>query len=178
MSQVRDHTAAAYQGDSCLPSVVLAVQQGLADAEVYARLAGALQSAVGFKVLTVLRIDPATLRSVRLFSSEPSYPIGGNKQHARNAWSTAIFERREVFLAPGYAEVRAAFPDSGAIEAVGCASIIAVPVPGPDGTLGTMNLWHEDGFYDQAKADRAVPFAAAIAPLCARSALTSERPST
>jgi hypothetical protein len=176
MSQPSDRTAAADPGDSGLRNVVSAVQQGLADAQVYARLAGALQAAVGFKVLTVLRIDPATLRSVRLFSSEPSYPVGGSKQHARNAWSAAIFDRREVFLAPGLAEVRAAFPDSGAIEAVGCASIIAVPVPGPDGTLGTMNLWHADGFYDQAKAGRAVPFAAAIAPLCARAALAPLRP--
>lgn len=138
------------------------------DAEVYARLAAGLKAAVGFKVLTVLRIDATTLRSVRLYSSEPSYPVGGTKQHVRNAWSDTVFNRHQVFLAPGLAEVRATFPDSATIEATGCASIIAVPVLGPRGVLGTMNLWHEDGFYDRQKADRAVPFAAAIAPLCAR----------
>jgi len=160
--------AAIDLADIRLQRVVAAVRDGLPDTEVYARLADGLQSVVGFKVLTVLRIDPATLRSVRLFSSEPSYPVGGTKQHARNAWSAAIFDRCEAFLAPGLAEVRATFPDSAAIEATGCASIIATPVIGADGVLGTLNLWHRDGFYDRAKASWAMPFAATIAPLCAR----------
>jgi hypothetical protein len=30
--------------------------------------------------------------------------------------------------------------------------------------LGTMNLWHREGYYDEAKGQLALPFAAAIAP--------------
>ena len=44
--------------------------------------------------------------------------------------------------------------------------MIAVPILGEGRTLGTMNLWHEDGFYDEAKGQAALPFAAALAPLC------------
>ncbi len=114
----------------------------------------------------MLRLDTATLRSVRLYSSEPSYPIGGTKQHGHNAWSASVVDRGAVFVTPGLAELRAAYPDSAAIEAVGCGSVIAVPILGEGRTLGTMNLWHEDGFYDEAKGQAALPFAAALAPLC------------
>lgn len=148
--------------------VVAAIDAGRQDAEVYALLAAGLRAAVGFRVLTVLRIDTATLRSVRLYSSEPSYPPGGTKQHYRSAWSEAVLDRWEVFLAPGLAALRATFPDSAAIEATGCGSVIAVPILGGADVLGTMNLWHEDGFYDATKAARAQPFAAAMAPICAR----------
>ena len=35
-----------------------------------------------------------------------------------------------------------------------------------DGTvLGTMNLWHRDGYYDEAKGQLSLPFATAIAPV-------------
>src|ERR1700740_7447 len=87
---------------------------------VFARLHDALADVVGFKVLTVLKLDPATLRSMRLYSSEPSYPVGGTKRHARSAWSEAVLERKTVFLASDLAALRAAFPDSAAIEATGC----------------------------------------------------------
>lgn len=148
--------------------IVAAVEAGREDADVYALLAAGLRAAVGFRVLTVLKIDTATLRSIRLYSSEASYPVGGTKQHPRNAWSEAVLDRHEVFMASDLAALRANFADSAAIEATGCGSIIAVPILGETGVLGTMNLWHEDGFYDVDKAARARPFAAAIAPLCTR----------
>lgn len=116
--------------------------------------------------MTVLRIDPATLRSARLYSSEPSYPVGGTKEHRRGPWSEAIFGRRTYFLAPDLPAVRAAFPDSSAIAATGCGSVLALPISDADGSvLGTLNLWHLDGHYDDAKAQAALPFAEALAPL-------------
>jgi hypothetical protein len=149
-----------------LASIRQAVRDGLPHAEIFARLNHALAGLIGFRVLTVLKLDTATLRSLRLYSSEPSYPIGGTKQHGRNDWSRSVVDRGAVFVTPSLAELRAAYPDSEAIEAVGCGSVIAVPIIGAGGTVGTMNLWHEDGFYDEAKGQRALPFAAALAPLC------------
>jgi transcriptional regulator with GAF, ATPase, and Fis domain len=145
-----------------------AIRGGLSDHVIFERLHDGLAKLVGFKVLTVLKLDPATLRSVRLYSSEPSYPVGGTKQHSRNAWSEAILHRQAVFIAHDLAALRATFPDSAAIEATGCASIIAVPIVWNASVVGTMNLWHRDGFYDRQKGERALPFATAIAPVCAR----------
>lgn len=132
----------------------------------YAALADALQALVGHKVMTVLRMDAATLRSVRLFSSEPSYPPGGTKQHRRGRWSEAIFDRRTFFLAPRRDDVRATFPDYQGIEAAGCASIVCLPVRYDGQVLATLNLWHVDGHYDEAAARRALPFASFLVPAC------------
>ena len=144
-----------------------AVRNGSPAPAVFARLHEALASAVGFKVLTVLKLDPTTLRSVRLYSSEPSYPIGGTKQHVRSGWSEAILDRRTVFVAHDLAALRATFPDSAAIEATGCASIVAAPIIQGNAVVGTMNLWHRDGYYDAAKGRLTMPFASAIAPVVA-----------
>jgi transcriptional regulator with GAF, ATPase, and Fis domain len=150
--------------ESDLRDIEAAVREG-SPAQVFARLHDALIRVVGFKVLTVLKLDPATLRSVRLFSSEPSYPIGGIKQHVRSAWSEAVLDRRTIYVAHDLAALRATFPDSAAIEATGCGSIVAVPIICEGAVVGTMNLWHHDGYYDDAKGLRTLPFATAIAPL-------------
>lgn len=148
-----------------LRSLEEAVQSGLPAHAVFQYLHEALAENVGFKVLTVLKLDSTTLRSVRLYSSEPSYPIGGTKQHVRSGWSDAILDRRTVFVAPDRAVLRATFPDSAAIEAIGCGSIVAAPIIDGDAVVGTMNLWHRDGFYDETTGLLAAPFANAIAPI-------------
>jgi transcriptional regulator with GAF, ATPase, and Fis domain len=148
-----------------LRSLEAAVRDGVPARAAFQRLHEALAKSVGFKVLTVLKLDPTTLRSVRLYSSEPSYPVGGTKQHLRSGWSDAILDRRKIFVAHDCAALRAAFPDSAAIEATGCGSIVAVPILDGDAVVGTMNLWHRDGYYDEATGLLAVPFANAIAPI-------------
>src|SRR3954466_3371624 len=119
-----------------------AIRDGLPARAVFERLREALANVVAFKVLTVLKLDPQTLRSVRLYSSEPSYPVGGTKQHVRGAWSEAVLDRRQVFVARNLAALRKTFPDSAAIEATGCGSIIAAPIIRQGAVVGTLNLWH------------------------------------
>ena len=146
-------------------SLEAAVRDGLPAQLVFERLRETLVSVVAFKVLTVLKLDPKTLRSVRLYSSEPSYPVGGTKQHMRSAWSEAVLDRKSVFVAHDLTALRATFSDNAAIEATGCGSIVAAPIIHNETVLGTMNLWHRDGFYDEEKASLTVPFARAIAQL-------------
>ena len=160
---------------SYLRQIETALRGGSSAHVVFVRLHEALANVVGFKVLTVLKLDPATLRSVRLYSSEPSYPIGGTKQHVGSAWSEAVLDRRAVFVAHDLAALRATFPDSAAIEATGCGSIIAAPIIHEGAVVGTMNLWHQDGYYDEAKGLRTVPFANAIVPIVRDSDLLTVR---
>ncbi|MEA2928785.1 MAG: hypothetical protein QOG38_1213 [Hyphomicrobiales bacterium] len=150
---------------AAIAPVKAAVRDGLPARAVFARLHEALAEVVAFKVLTVLKLDPATLRSVRLYSSEPSYPIGGIKQHVRGEWSKTILDRRTVFVAQDLATLRATFPDSAAIEETGCGSIVAAPIIHDQAIVGTMNLWHRNGYYDNAKGLLAMQFANAIAPI-------------
>ena len=154
--------------ESWLRPLEEAIHASRSDDAIFKSLHDGLANVVAFKVLTVLKLDPSTLRSVRLYSSEPSYPVGGSKQHQRSAWSEAILDRHAVFVARDLAELRATFPDSAAIEATGCGAIIAAPILWSGGVVGTMNLWHRDGSYDRQMGERVLPFATAIAPLVAR----------
>jgi hypothetical protein len=129
-------------------------------------LSTALQDVVGHKVMTLLKLDVARLISVRLFSSEPSYPPGGRKQHARGAWSAAVIDQGTCFLAATTADVRQHFPDYAGIEAAGCGSIVCLPVRYDGRCLATLNLWHVSGHYDGAAAERALPFASLLVPAC------------
>jgi transcriptional regulator with GAF, ATPase, and Fis domain len=158
-----DHRTQPAGNVEALVRALEAAARGLSAHAVFARLHAALASVVGFKVLTVLKLDPATLRSARLYSSEPSYPVGGTKQHMRGAWSEAVLDRKAVFVAPDLAALRAAFPDSAPIEATGCESIVATPIIHDGAVVGTMNLWHRDGYFDEAKALLTMPFADVIA---------------
>jgi transcriptional regulator with GAF, ATPase, and Fis domain len=133
--------------------------------ETFALLNTALSENVGFMVLTVLRIDWTTFTSKRLYSTEPTYPIGAVKRHVRSAWSDAVLDRRSVFLAPSRSDITTVFPDAESIFRAGCGSIIALPIVDGSDVLGTVNLWHRDGYYDRHKAEAAWPFAVAIAPV-------------
>ena len=135
----------------------------------FAALARAMQELVGYKVLTLLRFDVETYRSVRLFSSAPSYPVGGVKQHRRGgAWSEHIVDRRVPFVAATTEDVRRSFPDHAGIEAAGCGSTLSVPVLYRDRPIGTLNLWHVSGFYGPGSAKPVVPFAALLVSACLR----------
>src|SRR5262245_16632378 len=102
-SLMRDHEF------SCLQSIAAA--QGCAGqpGATFVALADTLQQLVGHKVMTVLRLDATALRSVRMFSTEPSYPPGGIKQHQPGRWSEAIVDRGSHFLAATREDVREAF---------------------------------------------------------------------
>ena len=162
--RVNENDQSSNDLQTAVAPIKAAVAAGL-PARVFALLHEALVRVVAFKVLTVLKLDPTTLRSVRLYSSEPSYPIGGVKQHVRSGWSEAILDRRTIFVAKNLAALRATFPDSAAIEETGCGSIIAAPIIHEHTIVGTMNLWHREGYYDDAKGLLAIPFANAIAPI-------------
>jgi hypothetical protein len=154
-----------HTSESDLRHVEAGARDGSPAHVVFAGLHDALARVIGFRVLTVLKLDPTTLRSVRLFSSEASYPIGGTKQHVRSAWSDAILDRGTIYVAHDLAALRATFPDSATIEATGCGSIVATPIIYEGAVVGTMNLWHQDGYYDEVNGLLTVPFANAIAPV-------------
>jgi hypothetical protein len=158
--------ARSAEADVWLSRVALALAEPGQPRPTFAALAEAMQALAGFRVMTVLRMDAATLRSRRLFSSEPSYPTGGEKQHARGAWSRAIIDERRHFVAATPDEIRATFPDHAAILATGCGAIVCLPVVHDGVCRATLNLWHEAGRYDDATAARLRPLAQCLIPTC------------
>src|SRR5690242_10683021 len=90
----RDGTMTTHEQTAAAFARVAAAQRASGQPEpTFRALADALQATVGHKVMTVLMLDVPALTSVRLFSSEASYPPGGRKQHGRGAWSAAVIDR-------------------------------------------------------------------------------------
>lgn len=160
-----DNVQESWDGWASARMVEAMLRDGVTPQKLFAWLHDALETTVGFKVLTVLKLDAPKLRSMRVYSSEATYPIGGTKQHVSGAWSETVLGHRKAFVARDVAMLRATFPDSAAIEATGCGSIIAAPTIDRGLVVGTMNLWHREGYYDEVKTRLAQPFATAIGPL-------------
>jgi len=60
--------------------------------------------------------------------------------------------------------VRAVFFDHALIASLGCGSVLNVPVVWDGRSLGTINLLHEEGWYDASDAALGLVFAALAVP--------------
>lgn len=125
---------------------VVDLAAGPADPAFYRAVDQALGESVGYKLLTVLRVQGPWL--VRLHSSdEHSYPAGGAKDLRTDPWLRGLLDAGEPVLSANAEAVRARFPDHEAIFGLGCAAVLNVPVRSSVGTLGSLNLLHAEGRY-------------------------------
>jgi hypothetical protein len=78
-----------------------------------------------------------------------------------------VLEARLPWIGHTAEEIEWAFFDHALIASLGCASCLNQPVIDADAAggprvIGTINLLHEAGWYDQTAADRTAPFAALL----------------
>ena len=130
---------------------------------------------VGWRLLTVMALDPARGEAARVHTSAPeAYPVGGRKPlGSLTAWGAHVIEGRRPWIARSMDDIRAAFPDHEAIAALGCASCLNVPVLDGGTVVGTVNLLHEEGWYEDRHAAVVSPFAASLATPLGRWASSS-----
>jgi hypothetical protein len=132
---------------------------------LFAALDEALGSAVGHKLFTVLAYDGATFEAARLYSNRPaSYPAGGRKRLPPSAWTEAVLDRGEAYIGRTLDDLRKVFPDHELIASLGCESVLNMPVRWRGGTLGSLNLLHEAGWYDADDVAVCLPFAQLALP--------------
>ena len=74
-----------------------------------------------------------------------------------------IGERR-AFIGRTARDIETHFPDHALIASLGCASIVNLPVVWNDRLLGTINLLHEERWYDDADVPIGLLFAALAVP--------------
>jgi GAF domain-containing protein len=124
-----------------------AFANALAAPEPHALLAcldSLLDRHVGHKLFTALQYRHGEGLAVRLYSSRPdAYPASGSKQIGGAPALTRMFETGRAQLAPDAAAVRADFLDASSIFALGCESVLNVPVMHRGQLLGQINLLHE-----------------------------------
>ena len=122
-----------------------------------------MRELVGFRLLTIQRITEDGEALQRLHSSDASFPVGGCKSILGDAWIQRVLKAGEPVITSDRDGVREALIDHAAIFALGCGSVLNVPVATPIGTLGSFNLLHEQAWFTPQHVLVAQPFAALLA---------------
>jgi hypothetical protein len=95
--------------------------------KLYALVESALGELVGFRLLTILRMEDVQVR--RLHSSDPSsYPAGGVKDISNDTWLREMLKAGKPVVSNTLELVRQRFPDHQAIFSLGCGAVLNVPV--------------------------------------------------
>jgi hypothetical protein len=132
---------------------------------LFGALDAALGAVLGHRLFTLMRYHAGTGESERMYTNRPTeYPVGGRKALNPTPWSEQVLRRQQPYLGRTAADVRAVFFDHALIESLGCGSVLNLPVVWDGRTLGTINLLHEEGWYDEGDLAPGLLFAALAIP--------------
>lgn len=103
---------------------------------------------VGVKLFTIMTHDAKNGVAGRIYSNMPdAYPVSGTKPANETDWSRQVIDNKKTFVANDIDGIRAVFNDHELIRALGCESVINVPIEIDGKVAGTINCLHEAGFY-------------------------------
>jgi len=113
------------------------------------------ETLVGAKLFTVSVVDWANERAGRVVTSHPeAYPVSGTKPITRDDWFEIVHEKRQTYVANSLAAMSDHFFDRDVIDALGCQSVVNLPIEVAGEMVGTVNLLHEENFYTPARVAR------------------------
>lgn len=148
-----------------IEALARAVREGKDAAQMFGVLDRALAVTIGHRLFTIMRYHAGSAESERLYSTNPAaYPVGGRKVLPASQWADRVLRRREPFLGRDAADIRAVFPDHALIASLGLQSVLNVPVLRGGAVLGTLNLLHQEGWYDEPDFGPGAVFAALAIP--------------
>jgi len=128
-------------------------------------LDAAMGATIGHRLFTCLLHHPAARESERRYTNQPeAYPVGGRKPVQPTPWTRRLFEEHRPYIGYTEADIREVFFDHALIAALGCASVLNVPVVDGGRTLGTINLLHEARWYGEDDVPLGQVFAALAVP--------------
>ena len=133
------------------------------------RLAAAV---AGYKLFTVTTVDAAESVASRAYTSDPvTYPVSGTKPIVRDRFFELVHEQHRTFVANTVAEFAQLFPDHATIAALGCGSVVNLPVVLRGVVVATVNMLHEEHHYTPervAAIEAVMPMPAKLALLAAK----------
>lgn len=111
----------------------------------------ALAAAPGHILFTILVHHPGLRESERFYTNMPdAYPVGGRKPVTDSPWMQRVIHGGQPYIGRTSADIADVFYDHALIVSLGCESVLNMPVRWAGQTLGTLNLLHCAGFYDEA----------------------------
>lgn len=125
--------------------------------EAFAALEALARETVGVKLFTVMTLDRQAMLARRAYTSEPErYPVSGTKPIEINDWFETVATRHEVFVANTLDDIAQVFPDHGTIGALGCGSVINLPVVLDGELAATINLLDVPHHFTPERVDLAI----------------------
>lgn len=147
-----------------LASVAAALGRPGQPVPLFEAMERAVGATLGHRLFTILRYHSDANESERVYSNQPAtYPIGGRKPVRETPSTARVFGQRRPYIGRTADDIRACFADHALILSLGCESVLNLPVAFDGRVLGTVNLLHEAGWYDE----RDVPLGLAFAALTA-----------
>jgi hypothetical protein len=132
---------------------------------LFAALDAAFGAVLGHKLFTVMLYHGDTGESERVYTNQPAaYPVGGRKAMNRTPWAQQVIHEQQAYLGRTADDIKTVFFDWELITSLGCASVLNLPVVHDGRLLGTINLLHEAGWYDEEDIPVGAAFASVAAP--------------
>ena len=148
-----------------LAAVAKAAAEGEGPPAVFAALDQALAATLGHKLFTALLFHADIGESERFYTNRPkAYPVGGRKPLNPTFWTKQVIEGRRPYLGRTAADIKAVFFDHALIDSLGCRSVINLPVVEAGKILGTLNVLHEEQWYDETDLALGSVFAGLAVP--------------
>ena len=108
----------------------------------------------GFKLFTVMTVDMVHEVARRAYSSHPAdYPVSGTKPIHYDGWFEIVHKQHKSFVANTIAHIAKVFPDHEKIRALGCGSVVNLPVIIEGQLAATINMLHEEHYYNPARVE-------------------------
>jgi transcriptional regulator with GAF, ATPase, and Fis domain len=124
---------------------------------VLPRLEQLLAQGVGHRYMTVLVYDADLAEARRVFSNNPAvYPATGRKSFRQGPIMARVRDTGQPYVAVDRAALIRDFPDHETIFAMGCGSLVNLPICIPGEVVGQINLLHEQHFYTEHKVESAL----------------------
>ena len=96
---------------------------------------------VPVRLWTVMSVDYEAGLARRAYTNMPeAYPASGTKPMVENSWSKIVQYQQKYFVANTLAEIAKVFPDHAQIGALGCGSVLNLPIVHNGQVVGTVNL--------------------------------------
>ena len=108
-----------------------------------------IKSLINHKLITITVIDSNLNFCERIYSNNKKiYPILGQKKMPKNIWSKKVLKNKKHFLCKNKKDIKKIYYDYETIFSLGCGSIINLLVLFKGKPLGTINILHEENYYN------------------------------
>jgi hypothetical protein len=135
------------------------------DLALFQAMDAGLAQAPGHRLLTVLVYFRDRSESQRAYSSRPGeYPINGRKTLGQAPRMRQVLASGIPFIGHTRADIVNNYPDHARLLAMGCESVVNLPVCWGTEVLGTVNLLHAEGHYGEADLPRIEVWAQLVLP--------------